>query len=142
MIDLDLARQLKAAGLAWEPAEHDFFAIPGRDMDGKIFIISEFTALVQNLQGQPAITFHGSSEWALDFVMVVETIWLPTEEQLREQIERYLDAARAPELALVRRESGYECVVGQGSGGRSFYGQQAADAYATTLLYLLGGGTV
>jgi hypothetical protein len=142
MINQQLAKQLKAAGLAWEPAEHDFFSIPFSEMENKVFIISEFTALVQPLHGQPAITFHGSSEWALDFILVAETLWLPTEQQLREQLERRLDAQGAPELTLVRRSDGYECVVGQGRGPRAFSGPSGAAAYAAALLYLLGGGKI
>lgn len=141
MISLQLAQQLKHAGLRWQPAEHDRFAIPGREMDGKIFIISEFTALVQDLNGYPAITFHGTVEWALDYVLLTETIWLPSEQQLREQIERRLDAAGAPELALVRRAQGYECIIGQGNGGQAFVAGSAGDAYAAALLYLLAAGT-
>jgi hypothetical protein len=137
VISMALAQELKQAGLRWQPVEHDRFAIPDHGLDGKVFIISEFTALVQDMSGFPAITFHGAVEWALDYVLLNETVWLPYEEQLRQALEAALDAAGEPELALVRRGDGYECIIEQGRGGRSFRAADASSAYGAALLALL-----
>ena len=40
MITLDLAARLKAAGLVWCPVSGDRFAIPDRDLDGEVFVVS------------------------------------------------------------------------------------------------------
>ena len=41
MISLATAMALKAAGLTWMPMDLDFFAIPDRQMDERIFVISD-----------------------------------------------------------------------------------------------------
>jgi len=38
---LSIARLLKDAGLQWQPELNDFFAIPDRGIDEKIFVISD-----------------------------------------------------------------------------------------------------
>src|SRR5690349_20229284 len=88
MIDIDLARRLKHAGLEWWPTERDFFAIPDHQLEGQVFVVGQLPALVQMFSGQPTITFHGSIEWALDYILLTEALWLPTETQLREQLAR------------------------------------------------------
>jgi hypothetical protein len=135
MIDLALAQRLKQAGLQWLPAERDFFAIPDHEMDGQIFVVSQLTALVQPIKGQPAITFHGTSEWALDFVLLTDTLWLPSESQLREAI-LFLIGPHAP-LRLERVEVGYRCAVMIGEGMRDFAASGAENAYAEALICLL-----
>jgi len=135
MIDLALAQRLKQAGLQWLPAERDFFAIPDRQMDGQIFVVSQLTALVQLINGQPAITFHGTSEWALDFVLLVDTLWLPSESQLREAIMFLLGPHAL--LRLERAEVGYRCEIAHGERMHDFVASGAEDAYAAALIYLL-----
>jgi hypothetical protein len=83
VIPLDLARRLKAAGLAWKPATGDHFAIPDRDLDDQVFVLSNMTIEVQEMPDGPVIGFNGTTEWALDDVAKDEAIWLPREGQLR-----------------------------------------------------------
>jgi hypothetical protein len=135
MLDLALAQRLKQAGLQWWPAERDFFAIPDHQMDGQIFVVSQLTALVQLINGQPAITFHGTSEWALDFVLLADTLWLPSESQLREAI-MFLLGPQA-QLRLEHDEGVYRCAITIGEGMRDFAASGAEDAYAEALISLL-----
>ena len=86
MIDIEMARRLKRAGLEWRPVERDFFMVPDRGMDDQVFVVNRLTTLIQSYHGQPTVTFHGTSEWALDDVLLTEVIWLPSESQLRETI--------------------------------------------------------
>ncbi len=133
MISVELARRLAAAGLKWTPAERDTFMVPGADMDQRIFVVSELTALIQPLAGVQHITFHGTSEWALDHVMVRDAVWLPSETQLRLALEEYL-----PEEAYVleRGPEGYHCLVPSIEGnGRSY--PTADEAYGAALLHAL-----
>jgi hypothetical protein len=135
MIATELAQQLKRAGLEWTPAEHDHFMIPDRQMDNQIFVVSQFTALVQMLKGQPAVTFHGSSEWALDYIMLADIVWLPTETQLREALAARI-GVDAP-LRLERTLTGYRCQIACGARQLDFDAATAEDAYALALLYVL-----
>jgi hypothetical protein len=133
MISLELARQLAASGLKWTPAERDTFMVPDAGMDQRVFVVSELTALVQPLAGVQHITFHGSSEWALDHIMVRDTVWLPSETQLRQALEAHLPASA---YILEHGPEGYRCVVPSIMGnGRSY--PTAEDAYAAALLYIL-----
>lgn len=135
MISLELARQLHEAGLTWQPAERDLFALPGRDMDEQIFVVSPLPALVQRVNGYPVVAFQASAEWALDYVMLVDALWLPSEAQLREQIAARLEAGSP--LRLERTVSGYRCTVSLAGAPRAFEGVSASNAYGQALLALL-----
>ncbi len=139
MVSVDIAQQLREAGMRWTPGEHDTFMVPGTGLEQKVFVISELAALVQPLAGVQHITFHGSSEWALDHVMVRDAVWLPSETQLRQELERRLPS---PTYTLEHGSTGYRCVV-PGVDGDEFY-PSAEDAYAAALLRILrapGGET-
>jgi hypothetical protein len=131
MISTALAIELRKAGLAWQPQERDCFTIPDSEFDSVIFSLHQQPALIELVQGQPAITFHGSSEWALDHVMTSEVIWLPSETQLREKLAVLVDAAVPLELA--RNEQGYTCRAGHYSA----IAPDAESAYAMVLLQVL-----
>lgn len=83
MIPLDLAMRLREAGLVWKPAPGDRFAIPDRDLDDDVFVLSDMTIEVHELPDGPVIGFNGTTEWALDDVEQDEAVWLPREDQLR-----------------------------------------------------------
>ncbi len=84
MISIETGSRLKAAGLAWKPAKNDFFAIPERGLDREIFVLSHLLSFVEFRHGRQVVSFHGAVEWALDYLVLSEAIWLPTESQLRE----------------------------------------------------------
>lgn len=83
MITVELATRLKSAGLVWVPASGDRFAIPDRDLDGQVFVVSEMTIETVELPTGPLVRFNGTTEWALDSIAQGEVIWLPHEAQLR-----------------------------------------------------------
>lgn len=135
-IDIELATQLKAAGLQWVPVEHDFFAIPGVGMDDSVFVLSNLQAQTEVLKGWPAITFNGAVEWALDFVWTEEAIWLPTEAQLRVLLMEALGPAGAFHLEVTASECA--CVVQSADEQLRYAGASGSDAYARALLAVLG----
>jgi hypothetical protein len=137
MLSLSIARQLKEAGLRWTPALHDFFAIPDRGFDDEVFVISNMFANVEWLRGHLAVTFQGSAEWALDHIMVAELVWLPTEAQLREELEKRLVAERHPGLKLTSTPGGYTCEIQFRNQGLRFEASGAGEAYAAALLHVL-----
>jgi len=135
MIALDLAEKLRAAGLEWTPALHDFFTLPGTALAGRVFVITDLPANVALIQGQPVFTFEGAAEWAMDYIFADEALWMPTESQLRQAVE-----ARAPNLPLRLHiaPSGYECALDiRADATLSFRATCAEDAYAQALLFLL-----
>ncbi len=84
VLDLDLARRLKGAGLRWRPAPGDAFAVPDRDLDGQVFHVSNLVVEVRTLpDGGSVLAFNGTTEWALDSLELDEAVWLPREDQLR-----------------------------------------------------------
>lgn len=135
MISVDLAQQLKRAGLAWKPVERDFFMIPEHNLDGQVFVVSQLPSLVQVLGGEPTVTFHGSIEWALDYVLLSEVVWLPSETQLRQALEDRI-GSHAP-LRLDRVEAGYRCQIAYQEDMLEFESLVAEDAYAKALLRVL-----
>ncbi len=137
MISLSLAQQLKAAGLVWTPAKNDFFAAPDRGLDEHTFVLSDMTVMLAMLHGQLAITFHGAVEWALDHVLVAELVWLPTEAQLREQLEQRLAGESQPAIVFYSTTDGYRCEIQFGGSSRSFEAFGASDTYGLALLHVL-----
>ncbi|MBC8161192.1 MAG: hypothetical protein H7Z42_08225 [Roseiflexaceae bacterium] len=134
MIEIDLAHQLHDAGLVWRPAPLDFFALPDREID-EIYVISDQSAFLQLYNGYPVVAFHGASEWALDYILLNEVVWMPTEGQLREQIERRIPAAAV--LRLERTSDGYRCAA----GSHTLDAPTAAAALGLMLLQLLRDDT-
>ena len=137
MLLLSTAQKLKEAGLTWKPALHDFFAIPDRGLDDKIFVISDMFVNVELLRGHLEATFHGSVEWALDHIVVEELVWLPTEEQLRDELERRLFPMSGAGVKLTSAPDGYVCEFQVGDRWLRFEAFSASEAYSAALLHTL-----
>src|SRR5438445_11668739 len=86
MISVGLARRLRDAGLRWDPAPGDGFVVADRDMDDEVFTLSDMTVDVHRHATGTVIGFNGTVEWALDSVEAQDTVWLPSETQLREKL--------------------------------------------------------
>ena len=138
MISLPLARALKRAGLRWQPGINDFFAIPDRQMDDRLFVISDMMAHMELVQGWPMVAFHGASEWALDYILTTEVVWMPTETQLRALIEEYILGEEEIHLHLALQANGrYLCAIRYRGEEIRDEEQEASDAYGQVLLALL-----
>jgi hypothetical protein len=135
MLSPETARRLKRAGLPWEPALNDFFLIPEHGLDDRVFVVAEMPAAIATVQGQAVFTFHGAVEWALDFIVTTEAVWLPTESQLRLALE---DRLNEPRLSLEIAPEGYTCRITHGGQAVDFQATSAEEAYAAALLHLLG----
>jgi hypothetical protein len=138
MISFPMARRLKQAGLKWTPRLHDFFAVPERGMDTKIFVISDLQANIEKLFGSEVVAFQGASEWALDYLITSEAVWMPREEQLREVL---LASSLETSLHLDCTTEGCHLDVRSGAVEMSLDAQQVGDAYAQALLHILGDTT-
>ena len=129
MIPLPLAARLRDAGLVWKPTPGDRFAIPDRDLDDEIFVLSNMTIEIHELPEGTIIGFNGTTEWALDDLEKDEAIWLPREDQLRELLGgtfRRLD----------RTADGYRVVANVG-GDTEFAAETPEEAYGYALLGLI-----
>jgi len=136
VLSLSTARRLKTAGLAWTPALHDFFGVPDRGFD-RAFVISDMSVDVELLKGHSIVTFNGTSEWALDYEMTTELVWLPTEAQLREILEQRLWAELQPALSLVSTLDTHQCTIRFQGQSLTFDAPDASEAYAAALLHIL-----
>lgn len=138
MLTLETAQALKGAGLTWRPREGDFFAIPGRGLDDQLFILSPMAATLQFLAGYPAITFQGAYEWALDYILIHEVVWLPREEQLRAELERRLEGDEGqPTLRLTSTGNSYVCEIVLRGEYRTYEADDVSEVYAAALLDIL-----
>ena len=139
MIPLTLATDLKEAGLKWIPDINDFFAIPDSEMDDRIFVMSDMMTSPTTLQGWPAITFHGTSEWAMDHIFMEEVVWMPTEEQLRQELVFTLDQSEEKtELRLELGENGrYTLHITHQNNPLAFTAPTAGETYGQALLHIL-----
>jgi hypothetical protein len=132
MISLDLARQLHAAGLTWTPAEGDRFVLPDRDLDGRVFTISEMVVEVRRSPVGSLIAFNGTTEWALDSIEQATAIWLPRESQLREALGGAM-------LSLARLDEGWRVTIRVDGTLTERTAATADDAYGLALLATLDG---
>ncbi len=134
MLDIDLALQLKQAGLQWQPTERDVFVLPDSGLG--VFIVSDRTTLIQQINGQWMVTFHGVVEWALDSVLLADVVWLPSETQLREAIQLRLGGGD-PTVSLRWSDAGYRCTLHHLDAEHGFEQPSAEATYAQALLFLL-----
>ncbi|MFC7527833.1 pilus assembly protein CpaE [Actinoplanes sp. GCM10030250] len=130
MLGVQLAAQLKAAGLTWKPQLGDRFAIPDRDLDDEVFVLSNMTIQVHDRPEGRIIGFNGTTEWALDDVEVEETIWLPREDQLRELLG-------ATFRELRQENNTFSVRVELLGDNHVFTAPSAESGYAAALLHLL-----
>ncbi len=140
MISLTLALQLKSAGLIWKASNNDFFAIPDRGMDKRLFVLSDMQAQLDLFRGWPVVTFHGTAEWALDYILTSEVVWMPREEQLRDAIMAYLPDSSSRKITLDMldiSDGSYTCTIQMQEEKKRFSADSAGDAYASALLYIL-----
>ena len=137
MISLSLARELKAAGLVWKTSINDFFGIPDRGLNDRIFVLSDIMANMDLFRGWPVVTFHGSAEWALDYILTSETVWMPTEAQLRHELEQLLLGEVEIKLQLAYTADGYRCDILYQGQPHTFTGSDGSEAYAQALLHML-----
>ncbi len=137
MISLDLALKLKGAGLVWIPSLHDFFAIPDRGLDDKLFVISDLLVTIEQLQGMQVVSFQGASEWSLDYLVTADTIWVPREDQLRQALEAALLSEESSEIRVISGMKGSRCMFVFRGKRQTFHGSDASEAYALALLHVL-----
>jgi hypothetical protein len=130
VLGLDVAQQLREAGLVWKPGSGDRFAIPDRGLEDQVFVLSHMTIEVHSLPEGRVIGFNGTTEWAMDDLEIEEALWLPREDQLRELLGGTFRALR-------RVEPGYELEMDLLGEVRTFAAGAAEDAYAAALLHLL-----
>ena len=130
MISVELSRVLRDSGLQWRPALYDVFFIPDRELDDRVFVLSDMTVDVQRLAGGAAITFNGAVEWSLDSILHGEVVWLPTESQLRSLLGERL-------VALTRDGGEYVCAVDVGDAIVEYRDAGASNAYGQAVLALL-----
>ncbi|EWS82014.1 hypothetical protein BF93_14430 [Brachybacterium phenoliresistens] len=134
MIDIDVARRLRDAGLTWEPSDGDLFAVDTELLRDDAFMLSSMV-IERGLgrHGERIFKFNGTTEWALDSIEQHEAIWIPREEQLREALG---PAFRSLEL----REDGHHTVrfrAGPDGAQQEVSAPSAEDAYAGALLVAL-----
>ncbi|MDH3500645.1 MAG: hypothetical protein OEM97_11010, partial [Acidimicrobiia bacterium] len=127
VLSTELARALQVAGLVWEPAVHDRFVIPGRDLDGQIFALNDLSTEIHEFGTTRAITFNGAVEWSLDWILSEDVVWVPDEGQLR-------DALGETFLSLDRCSDGYTCRFRLEGAEVTCTAAGAAEAYGHALL--------
>jgi len=134
VIGVQVAQQLREAGLVWKPGTGDRFTIPDRDLDDDVFVLSDMTIEVYNVPEGRVIGFNGTTEWALDDVELDEALWLPREDQLRELLGGTLQALR-------RAATDWAVDVTLLGENRTFTAATPEEAYAAALLHLLAAAT-
>lgn len=128
MISLHLARWLRDAGLEWEPRDGDRFVIPDRNMDDRVFTITDMVVEVRRVPAGTLIALNGTTEWALDSIMLGEAVWLPREDQLRRLLgDDFVSLERGGDRLAVT-------VRADGGRRRRFTASGAADAYGRAVL--------
>jgi hypothetical protein len=130
MISIALARALRDSGLVWHPTVGDAFCIDRIEADSDVFYLSDLTVEAHEFSTGTILGFNGTTEWALDSVSIEDTLWLPSETQLRELLG----------AAFVRLDAAGEefrtAAVIEGAT-REFVDSNASDAYARALIELL-----
>ena len=133
MISIELAEQLRDAGVVWHPRTGDRFTILQPEMTGEVFTISDMMVEAHEFSTGTVLGFNGTTEWALDSVAQDDALWLPHEDQLREMLGGTF-------LSLARRLPGGFVVLMTPPGADeavAFGAETAADTYALAVLALV-----
>lgn len=152
MIDIDIARRLRDAGLDWTPADGDLFVIDNEQLREEPFMLSTMVIETgRGRAGEAVFRFNGTTEWALDSVEQHEAVWIPREDQLRAALGEAFGAlrreddggfvvelrdaarSRATEEAEAAAEAGDAASVGE-APVREVPAPEAEDALAGALL--------
>jgi hypothetical protein len=131
MIGDALARELRAAGLAWRPVSGDKFAIDRDELTGERFTVSDMTIEPHEFDTGTILGFNGTTEWALDSLALEDALWIPREDQLRELLGGSF-------RHLARTSDGYRVTVVLSGEERFFDDEDAATAYGRALLSQIG----
>jgi hypothetical protein len=132
MVTIDLAVRLHDAGLKWTPASGDRFSVPGREMDEDVFVLSDMTIDVHESRTGTVIGFNGTTEWALDSLEQQDAVWLPSETQLRERLQRTF-------VRLERAGTTHRVVIAVSGREVTVEHEDPAQAYGLALLCLITG---
>lgn len=134
MISIELARALRDSGLEWKPQVGDAFIIDSVEVDHDVFYLSDLTIEAHDYSTGTVLGFNGTTEWALDSVALDETLWLPSEAQLRERL-----GSTFVSLSGGAAGGGAAFVVATSFEGATlqFEADDAANAYARALIHLL-----
>ena len=130
MISIALARALRDSGLVWHPTVGDAFCIDRIEADADVFYLSDLTVEAHEFSTGTVLGFNGTTEWALDSVAIEDTLWLPSETQLRELL-----GAGFVRLDVLGEEFRVVAVIDGAT--REFVDPNASDAYARALIDLL-----
>ena len=130
MISIALARALRDSGLVWHPTVGDAFCIDRIEADADVFYLSDLTVEAHEFSTGTVLGFNGTTEWALDSVAIEDTLWLPSETQLRELLG-------AGFVRLDVAGEGFRVVAVIDGATREFLDPNASDAYARALIDLL-----
>jgi hypothetical protein len=130
VISLDLALQLRRAGLPWLPAAGDRFIVPSREMEAEVFVISEMVVEARDVPSGQILAFNGTTEWALDSISARSVVWLPREGQLRDLLaDRFLSLEGVP--------GGYVATIEVDGRQERHIDVDAESAYARAVLSIL-----
>ena len=132
MISVALARKLRDGGLKWTPTSGDRFVVADRDMDDEVFTLSDMTVEMHEFPSGRVIGFNGTVEWALDSVEARNSVWLPSEAQLRERLGNTF-------RQLTRRDDAWRVELDVSGRPASVEHPDATEAYGLALLHLITG---
>lgn len=104
-------------------------------MDDESFVLADMTVELHKFEHGAVIGFNGTTEWALDSVDPRDSVWLPSEGQLRELLAQTF-------VALERDGERWRVRYVAGPSERSVTHEDAAQAYGLALLYLVTGEDV
>lgn len=134
MISTALARELRAAGLAWTPASGDAFQIALADFEGDVFTVSDMTIEAHRYPTGTVLGFNGTTEWALDSVALDDALWLPREDQLRELLR---GTFRRLDRVVSDGRAAYTVTIALDGHEAAFASDDPSEAYGLAVLALI-----
>jgi hypothetical protein len=132
VISVALARRLRDGGLRWDPTPGDRFIVADREMDDEVFTLAEMTVELHDFPSGKVIGFNGTVEWALDSIEARNSVWLPSEAQLRERLGTTF-------RRLEPGGDGWRVWLDVAGRELSITAADAAEAYGLALLHLVTG---
>jgi Uri superfamily endonuclease len=92
---------------------------------------------LEKVLGSQVVAFQGASEWALDYLVTSEAVWIPTESQVRQLLLERLSVDGKTILNLACSQKVCTCHLTFKGEEYNFEDQVAAQAYGMALLHVL-----
>ena len=108
--------------------------MPDRGLDDRVFVVNDMATIIELIQGAEMVTFHGTPEWALDYVYLGEAVMAAGRGTVAREVAPSLAHERLPVYDLLFMDGTSPAGSSGGTSRWRSLPKSASDAYARGVL--------